>query len=147
MTDHLEVRRHVLELLGHVLADLAQTATTGTATTGLASTVVMGGRGLGAVHMRFARQVRRQAAVDHRVVGGGGFGRSSRRLGLQHHCAVDQRGLRSQLLARCSELSAHPAQQLQLELFDHQLEQRNLAVACLDHTQQALDGVGLGSGR
>ena len=92
----------------------------------------------------FTRQVRWQSAVDLRVVGaslGGGCLRLHRHRSL---AAIDQGDLCRPLFAGTAELGAHAAQQLQLELVDHQLEQHHLAVACLDHTQQALDGMGLG---
>jgi hypothetical protein len=50
----------------------------------------------------------------------------------------------AKLLAGAAELGANAAQQLQLELVDHQLEQHHLAVARLDHRRSsAFDGVGL----
>ena len=69
MAHDLEAPRHVLQLLGDVTADLAQPATTLAAAAGLALRVMVLGRRLGAVHMRFARQVIRQAAVvtDRRI--------------------------------------------------------------------------------
>jgi hypothetical protein len=57
MTDHLEARRHVLELLGHVLADLAQTATASGAAAGVAARVVHRLGRCGAVYLVLARQV------------------------------------------------------------------------------------------
>jgi hypothetical protein len=59
MAHDLEAPRHVLQLLGDVTADLAQPASTLAAAAGLALRVVVLGRRLGAVHMRFARQVLR----------------------------------------------------------------------------------------
>ena len=69
MADHLEARRHVLELLGDVLADLAQSAAARGATTRLAVRVVVRRSRLGTTNQWFTRQVRRQASVDSRVVG------------------------------------------------------------------------------
>lgn len=59
MAHDLEAPRQVLQLLGDVAAGLAQPATTLAAAAGLALRVMVLGRRLGAVHMRFARQVLR----------------------------------------------------------------------------------------
>ena len=51
------------------------------------------------------------------------------------------------MLAGGTELRANAAQQLQLELVDHQLEQHHLCIACIEDAQQRVDGVGrVGSG-
>jgi hypothetical protein len=96
---------------------------------------------LGQMFLDFTRQVRWQSAVDLRVVGaslGGGFLRLHRHRSL---AAIDQGDLCRPLFAGTAELGAHAAQQLQLELVDHQLEQRHLAVARFDDAQQLFDGV------
>jgi len=138
MTDDLEVTRHVLQLLGHVLADLAQLAAA------LAAGAWRIGRvTLGVVDPRLARQVLRQLALSAarlarlrlgRLRGGGlaglrGFGRNERQL-------------RVELFAGTPILLAHAACQLKLELVDHQLEQRHLGVALGNDAQQRLDGQG-----
>ena len=136
MPDHLEVRRHVLQLLGDVLPDLAQPGTAGRAAAGLARTVVMAVAELGQVFLDVARQMRRQTAVDLRVIGGG---RHRDTLGTHAQCglvAIDQRYLCRPLFTGGAELGAHATQQLQLELVDHQLEQCHLAIARLDDAQQ-----------
>ena len=90
MADDLEVRRHVLELLGDVRADLAQPAAAGGAAAGAGRRVVVRGRGLGAMHLLLTRQVRGQAAVDLCGVGRSGLGRRAwARLFIQW-CAFDQ---------------------------------------------------------
>ena len=66
MADDLEVRRHVFQLLGDVLADLAQPAAAVAAAAGLAGAVVMRAGRLGVVHLRLARQVLGQLALDVR---------------------------------------------------------------------------------
>ena len=136
MPDHLEVCRHVLQLLGDVLPDLAQPGTAGRAAAGLARTVVMAVAELGQVFLDVARQMRRQTAVDLRVIGGG---RHRDTLGTHAQCglvAIDQRYLCRPLFTGGAELGAHATQQLQLELVDHQLEQCHLAIARLDDAQQ-----------
>lgn len=136
MPDHLEVRRHVLQLLGDVLPDSAQPGTAGRAAAGLTRAVVVTVADLGQVFLDLARQVRRQAAIDLRVVG---WSLCRCELGSGGHggiAAIDQRYLCRPLFAGVAELGAHATQQLQLELVDHQLEQCHLAIARLDDAQQ-----------
>jgi len=102
---------------------------------------------LGQVLPNIARQVRGQTAVDLRVIGGGrcrcGLGSSDHR-GL---ATIDQRHLRRPLFAGGTEFGANPAQQLQFEFVDHQLEQGHLAVARRDDAQQFVDVLGRLMGR
>ena len=91
---------------------------------------------LGQVFLDVARQMRRQTAVDLRVIGGAGtgtpFGTScSMRLGRHRSKASAPSTARWMYRIR-----NEPAQQLQLELVDHQLEQCHLAIARLDDAQQ-----------
>lgn len=57
MPDHLEVRRQVLKLLGHVLPDSAQPGTARRAAAGLTRTVVLTVADLGQVFLDIARQM------------------------------------------------------------------------------------------
>ena len=81
MADDLEVRRYVLELLGDILADLAQPAAADGAPARLAGGVVMRGAGLGPQHLLLAWQMRREAAIDLGSVGRASAGRRPHRVG------------------------------------------------------------------
>jgi hypothetical protein len=128
MADDLEVRRHVFELLGDIGADLAQPATTGAAAAGLAGGVMVRWRCIRAQHLGQAWQVRRQAAVDGRGVGGiQRCGRHARfgRCRFVQWCTRYQGHLhRIELLAGTAELGAHALEQLQLELVNGEPERK-----------------------
>ena len=143
MADHLEARGHVLELLRHVGADLAQPATARGAAAGVACCVVRGLSGFGTVDLILARQVCRQLPIKARAVGSFRLRRQLGRRMFIQWCTLDQGDLRViQLLAGASVLGSARAQQLQRELVDNQLQECHLGVALLDDTQQRVDGVG-----
>jgi len=95
LADHLEACRHVLELLGHVGADLTQPAAARGATTVVAGRIMRSIGGGGTMNVGLAWQVGGQLAIDTCAVG--------RSLWLRHRlgrrmftqwCAFDQSDLR-----------------------------------------------------
>jgi hypothetical protein len=140
MPDHLEVRRHVLQLLGDIGADLAKTTTTSAAPTGLTLAVVLRLGGLRAMNVRLARQMRWQAAIDLWSVRGSGLvRRDGRRLFIQW-CAFQKCHLSAvEALARTAEQHAIASQDLHLELGDEQLEACQLGVARIEQLLELFD--------
>lgn len=88
-----------------------------------------------------------EVAIDLRCVGSIGRGRHDRRRAFIQWFVCQKSDLWViELLAGRSEAGAKAAQQLQLELVDHQLEEHHFGVSLLDHSQQPFNGVGCGGG-
>lgn len=147
MPDHLEARGHILQLLGDVVPDQTKTTAASGAAARLTTCVVVRAGCLRSIDLALARQVGGELAIDLRCVGGIGRVRRDRRRAFIQWFVFQKRDLRViELLAGRSEARAKAAQQLQLELVDHQLEEHHLGVSLLDHSQQTFDGVGCGGG-
>jgi hypothetical protein len=141
--DHLEARRHVLQVFRDVLADAPQAAAARAAAARSALRVVVGRRGVGAVFLRLARQVPGQRSIHLATVG------CRRGLGLAHRHFIQWCNLKQAALHGIEPLAGGAVQaaiapgQLELELGHQQLEQVAFGLAGLQTAAQLLDLLGM----